>query len=200
MKYTQIPTNTFETLQMNAGILLRDFTPATGEYDPADIIGATTGGVSFNATPEFVDFGEDIDNCPKNMMELKKANGWTVEMSGTLLTVTADTAEMLVAAADTAAGKITPRADLKLTDFIDDLWLVGDYSQINETGGSGSSATTAGFVAIHMMNALSTGGFQIQTTDKGKGQFPFTFTGHVSIDAQDVVPFEIYIKEGTTGS
>ena len=50
-----------------------------------------------------------------------------------------------------------------------------------------------GFVAVHMLNALSTGGFNLQTTDKAKGAFEFEFTGHYSMDAQDKVPFEVYI-------
>ena len=49
------------------------------------------------------------------------------------------------------------------------------------------------------MNALSTGGFQIQTGDKTKGQFAFEYTAHYSMKNQDKVPFEIYIKQdGTT--
>ena len=47
-----------------------------------------------------------------------------------------------------------------------------------------------------MINALNTGGFQIQSTDKAKGQFAFEFTGHYSMDAQDTVPYEIYIQHG----
>ena len=54
----------------------------------------------------------------------------------------------------------------------------------------------AGFVAIHMLNALNTGGFQIQSTDKEKGKFAFEFTGHYSMSAQDTVPYEIYIQQG----
>lgn len=61
MKYTQIPTNTFSALQMNAGIVLSDFDTSTGTVDDADILGATTGGVNVTATPEFTDFGEDVD-------------------------------------------------------------------------------------------------------------------------------------------
>ena len=48
-----------------------------------------------------------------------------------------------------------------------------------------------------MMNSLSTGGFQIKSSDKAKGQFAFEFTGHYSMDAQDTVPFEVYVKAGT---
>ena len=50
------------------------------------------------------------------------------------------------------------------------------------------------------MNALSTGGFQLQTSDKAKGQFAFTYTAHYSMAAQDTVPFEVYIKAGTAES
>lgn len=48
-----------------------------------------------------------------------------------------------------------------------------------------------------MLNALSTGGFQMQTADEAKGQFAFEYTAHYSMSAQDTVPFEIYIKAGT---
>lgn len=190
MKFTQIPTTAMEEMQLNAGILLSSFTPASAEV--SGIIGATTGGIKFSAPPTYSDFGEDIDNCPKNMMELKKQDSVEVKISGTFVTVTAATAKKLMAAADIDSSdqtKIVPRNDLKKEDFAD-LWWVGDYSDKN-------GANNGGFVAIHVMNALNTGGFQLQSGDKRKGQFPFEFTGHYSIDAQDVVPYEVYIKAGT---
>lgn len=191
MKYTQIPENMFQNITLNAGILVTTFTPSTQTI--GDIIGATTGGISFTATPEITDFGEDIDNCPKNTKELARINSWTdVSMSGTFVTVTAASAKKLVAAADLASGDTThviPRNDLVDADF-SDIWWVGDYSNIN-------SGNNAGFCAVHLINALSTGGFQIQSTDREKGQFAFTFTGHYSIETPDTVPFEIYIQGGT---
>ena len=54
MKYTQIPADTFQKLQLNAGILVKNFAPETGTI--TDIVGATSGGVSFTATPTFSDF------------------------------------------------------------------------------------------------------------------------------------------------
>ena len=190
MKFTQIPTTAMEEMQLNAGVLLSSFTPSTAEV--SGIIGATTGGIKFSATPTYSDFGEDIDNCPKNMMELKRQDSVEVKISGTFVTVTTAVAKKLMAAADIGTSdhtKITPRNDLKTEDFAD-LWWVGDYSDKN-------GATNGGFVAIHVMHALNTGGFQLQSGDKSKGQFPFEFTGHYSIDAQDVVPYEVYIKAGT---
>lgn len=192
MKFTQIPTNTFQELQLNAGIIASKFAPATGTIESNDILGATSGGVNFTATPTYTDLGDDVDNCPKNMKELKKLDGWEAKMSGTFLTVNTARAKSLLAAADIGVSdttKVTPRNDVALTDF-DDIWWIGDYSDKN-------GATNGGYIAIHMMNALSTGGFQIQSGDKAKGQFPFEYTAHYSMDAADTVPFEIYIKAGT---
>ena len=192
MKYTKIPETTFQNLQLNAGVLLSAFNPESATVANESIIGATTGGVNFTATPTFSDYGEDIDNCPKNMKELKKLDAWEISMSGTYITVDANAVKTLVGAADVSGNKITPRNDLKLTDFTD-VWWVGDYSDQN-------GETNGGFVAIHMMNTLSTGGFAIKSSDNGKGNFAFTYTAHYSMDAQDTVPFEVYVKAGTAES
>lgn len=192
MKFTRIPETAFQTLQLNAGILLSDFTPGTGTVEETDILGATSGGVNFTATPTYSDFGEDIDNCPVNVLELKKLDSWEVTMSGTFITVDTALAKTLIGAADIGTGdktKVTPRNDVLETDF-SDIWWVGDYSDKNGN-------TNGGYLAIHMLNGLSTGGFQLQSGNRAKGQFSFEFTGHYSIDAQDTVPFEVYVKAGT---
>ena len=192
MKYTKIPETTFKNLQLNAGVLLSTFNPESATVANESIIGATTGGVNFTATPTFSDYGEDIDNCPKNMKELKKLDAWEISLSGTYVTVDANAVKALVGAADVSGNKITPRNDLKLTDFTD-VWWVGDYSDQN-------GETNGGYVAVHMMNALSTGGFAIKSSDNGKGNFAFTYTAHYSMSAQDTVPFEVYVKAGTAES
>ena len=66
-KFTKIPADTFKQLQINAGVVLSEFTPATGTFEPENQIGATTGGVTFSATPTYSDYGSDVDNCPKNI-------------------------------------------------------------------------------------------------------------------------------------
>ncbi len=192
MEFTKIPANTFKELQLNAGVLLSEFTPSTASFQEANLLGATSGGVNFTATPTYSDFGEDIDNCPKNMKELKKLDSWEISMSGTYVTVDANAVKSLVGAADVSVNKITPRNDVLLSDFTD-IWWVGDYSDKN-------GETNGGFVAVHMMNALSTGGFAIQSSDNGKGNFAFTYTAHYSMSAQETVPFEVYVKAGTAES
>lgn len=198
-KFTQIPMDTFKKLQLNAGILTTDFDPATGELTASNIIGATSGGVSFEATPSFSDFGEDIDNCPKNTKELKKLDSWEAKMSGSFVTMDTATAVSVIGTAAVASGdqtKVVPRNSVDAEDF-KDIWWVGDYSDVNEDG---SSAGKAGFIAIKLINALSTGGFKIQSGDKAKGTFEFEYTGHYSIKNIDIVPFELYIKAGSAGA
>ena len=109
------------------------------------------------------------------MKELKKLDQHEVKISGTLVTMNPKTAHLLAAAADVDAqdeSHIVPRNDLDINNDFQDIWLVCDYSSVNE-------GDNAGFVAIHLMNALNTGGFQIKTSDKAKGQFSFEFTGHL---------------------
>ena len=192
MKFRKIPESTFKNIVLNAGVLLSSFTPATPTIEDTNILGATTGGINFTATPSFTDFGEDIDNCPKNMKELKKLDSWEVKLTGTFITSNTSLIALLMGAGDVGTSdttKITPRVDVASADF-KDLWFVCDYSDKN-------GENNGGYCAIKIINALSTGGFSMQSADKGKAQFSFEFTGHVSMSAQTVVPFEVYLKEGT---
>lgn len=187
MKFTKIPTDTFEKLQLNAGILVDNFEPATGTI--GNILGATTGGIQFNTNPEYEDFGEDVDNCPNNMMELKRLTSFDPTVSGTFLTCTAEVIKSLVGAADIDSEdetRVIPRSELVKGDF-SEVWWIGDYSDIN-------SGEDAGFLAIHLMNALNQAGFQIQSGKNAKGQLAFEYHGHYSIDDQETVPFEIYCR------
>ena len=191
MKFTRIPETTFQKLQLNAGILCSAFDPSTGEVEESALLGATSGGVSFNAEPSYSDFGEDIDNAPVNVKELKRLDSWEVTMSGSFITVDINSAKLLIGAADIDASdstKIVPRGELADEDFTD-IWWVGDYSDQN-------GDSDGGFVAIHMLNGLNTGGFSMQSNNRGKGEFAFEFMGHYSLENQSQVPFEVYVKTG----
>lgn len=194
MKYTQVSSTAFEKLQLNAGLLMTSFTPSSATA--ANIFAATSGGVTFASNPQYVDFGEDIDNVPANTKQLKKIDHYEPRMSGTAKTIDSDTVAYLEAASTktTASGvdKFVPRHDIAATDF-HDLWWVGDYTQYN-------GATNGGFIAIKLINALNTGGFQVKSNDDGKGDFSFDFLGHYDISSPDTPPFEIYVKAGSAES
>lgn len=186
-KFTVIPQDTFDGLQLDAGVLLNTFDPATPTA-PADeaIICATTGGITVACVPTFSDLGEDVDNVPNNMKELKHLDGWECTMSTNSLGTSPALIKMALGCADidgTDTSKIVPRADLKQSDF-SDIWWVGDRAD-------------GGMVAVQLKNALSTGGFSLQTTKNGKGQIALTITGHVSINDQKTVPMVFYSADPT---
>lgn len=236
--FTVIPQDTFDNLQTDAGILLKTFNPASpAAPNDSDIICATTGGIQVSCVPTYSDYGEDIDNVPSNMMELKHLDGWECKISTTCLGTSAELIRLALGAADfadatysasadttvnanktyytrtgsgttqspyvytkvtdpsgnpstknyyemTSAGpKVTPRKDLDQGDFTSALWWVGDKAD-------------GGLVAVKLLNALSTGGFTLQTTKNGKGQITLELTGHVSIAAQSTMPMEFYSIAG----
>ena len=182
-RFTVIPQDTFEALQLDAGVLLKNFDP-TDVAEPADedIITATTGGITVTCTPTFSDLGEDVDNVPVNMKELKHLDSWACSLSTTALGTSPELIKFALGCADvdgSNSSKIIPRADLAQTDFASSIWWVGDRAD-------------GGVVAVELKNALSTGGFSLQTTKNGKGQTSVTIEGHVSINAQKTVPMVFY--------
>ena len=183
--FTKVAENTFDELQVDAGVLLKSFDPTDPALVDEDIICATTGGINPTCVPTYSEWAEDVDNAKNNMLEFKRLDGWECTLGFTALNVTPATIRMALGAADIDAdnGKITPRNELKDTDFAD-VWWVGDRSD-------------GGLVAIRLKNALSTAGFSLQTTKGGKGQVAVTLTGHYSVNAQDTVPMEFYVSEGT---
>lgn len=184
MSFKKVKPTTFDELTMNVFMLVSEFDPTTFDFseeiDGSKIIASTTGGVTFTDAPEYTDFGEDIDNCPKNTMELKHKEDGEITISGNLVTVTAETVKMLIGAADITGNKVTQRTDLKQSDFMAELWGITDYGD-------------NGLLAIRMKRVLNTSGFSISTTDQQKGQFAFTFTCHKTIENVTDPAYEIYV-------
>jgi hypothetical protein len=189
--FSIITEEAFNELQVEVGVLLKTFNPASPSTpSSSDIITATTGGITISCTPTYEDFFADVDNAPNNVMEGKRITGWDCKFATTAIGTSPEMIRLSLGAADVtaASGKIEPRRQLKLSDFESSRWWVGDRSD-------------GGLVAIQLKNVLSTGGFSLKTTKNGKGQLAFELTGHVSINAQNEVPMVFYSIEGddTTG-
>ena len=181
-RFTKISQDAFEGMQLDAGMLLNRFDPAHPAA-PADedIICATTGGIKASCVPTFSDLGEDVDNVPNGVKEFKHLDSWESKLEFTSLGTSPRSIKLALGCADIDSqnpSHIIPRRDLKQTDF-SDLWWVGDRAD-------------GGFVAVQLKNALSDGGFSLQTTKNGKGQVACSLMGHVSINAQDEMPMDFY--------
>ena len=115
-------------------------------------------------------------------MEGKTLKGWECKFSFTAVTMTVKSVQLSLDPATVSGNKISPKAELELTDFTDDIWWVGDLGN-------------SGMAAINLKNVLSSGGFSLQTTKDGKGQLSVELQGHVSIAKQDVVPMDFYVAQ-----
>lgn len=187
-KFSAAPTDTFNKIVLGAGMFVDSFVPSTGVA--GDPLFATDGGANFQASPGFIDLADGIDNVPRNTMELMEVDDWSVQITGTGRTVDPDTVALMLGAADvdgTDTTKVTPRNTLKSTDFQTTFWWIGAVAKT----ASGADTT---YIAIHIKRALSTGGMQMQSANRDKAGFPFTFTGHYTIQDPDDVPFEVYVK------
>lgn len=184
-RFTIIANDAFDALQVDAGVILTTY-DVTNPYrvpESDEILATTSGGVNPTCVPTYSDYGDDVDNVPKNMMEFKHLDSWEATMAFTTIKFNAANTKWALGAAETqllanGVTKIAPRRDVLQTDF-KDLWWVGDKAN-------------GGAYAIKLMNALSTGGLNIQSSKNGKGTNAITVTGHVSINHQDVMPMEIY--------
>lgn len=190
-RYTKMNPNDFKRMVWDAGIILDEFDPTDGSFALADIRWATTGENSFSATHELTDLGADINNCPENTAQLQRANPWAAQISGTAVTVDAKQIAEFLGNADIVDASLThivPREDLSIDDFRGK-WLVVNYSNLN-------GETKGGWMAIHIMMALSTDGFSGTFTKNGNGTFPYTLKAFYDMEDMSTVPFEIYIKAG----
>lgn len=190
-RYTKMNPLDFKHMTWEAGIILDEFDPKTGDFSPEDICWATTGDNSFSATRDLTDLGEPINNCPEGTMQLQRAKAWQAQISGTAVTITPEDAAEHLGNADIDKEditKIVPRNDLSIGDF-HDKWFVSNYSELN-------GERKGGYFALHIKNALSIDGFSGTFTKNGNGTFPYTLKSFYDINDMDAVPFEIYIRDG----
>ena len=188
--FTAISSDVFDELQLDAGMLLTNFNPAS-PVKPSndDILATTSGGINIVCQPNYSDLLEDVDNAPANTVEGAHIDGWTSTMSFTSIKFNDSNTKWSLGTATTTNGtgykKIVPNRNVSASDF-NDIWWVGDKAN-------------GGAYAVKLINAISTDGLNIQTTKNGKGTNAFTLTGHPTLTNPDVVPMEFYdITESAT--
>ncbi len=190
---TGLTPTTFENLQLNAGVFLKDFVYDTATSadtlrtmisaaikNRTGTLGATRGGGTFQCTPETRSI--DADGMRYQFVGSTMIDSWDVRMTGTLLEITPENFKDALATADiTKTGNLTTvriRTAIQEEDYIPTLCWVGD--------------TSKGFVLIEIYNALSTTGANFTFTDKGEGTLPFEFVAHqASLEDQEYAPCKI---------
>lgn len=179
MTYSRITNEQFDEMQFDAGVWVRSFNIQSPAVQDSDIICATSGGISLSVVPSIVDLGDGVYMMPKGTAEMLMVTGWTVEASFTTLGFGGGMIQFVLGASDSGADGINPRLDLQDGDF-EDLWWIGDR-------------VDGGLVAIHLLNALSDEGIDIQTERQASGKISVHLTAHASLEEDmEAVPVEIY--------
>lgn len=194
---TGLRPTSFEHLQLNAGIFLKNFdhSAATNAAELKEliadailredgVIGATRGGGTFQCKPETRQLEADGARYAYKGGVLN--DRWVVKLTGTMLEITPENfAGALMGGEITRTGGATvvrARTDIRDADYIPKLCWIGD--------------TSRGFVLIELDNALNISGAAFTFTDKGEGLLPFEFQAHQAdaIDG-DHAPFRIIFFE-----
>lgn len=181
---TRISADAAEKMQMNAGLLLKEF-DVGNPVEPSDdqIVCETTGDFSISCVPETKDFFEDVNNAPINTKEGKQVTGWNCGLSVTALSVTMETLALALGASE-AIGEtgIRPRTTYNMDDFKSLYW-IGDMMDEDK------------LFVVAMDDTVSTGGVSFTSTNQGKGSLSLTLTPHATAAEPEKVPMAFYILE-----
>ena len=165
-KATRITADAAEKLQINAGLLLKNFNVENPvEPKDEDIICDTTGDFSISSTPTMEDFFADINNAPLNTLEGVRVTGWTHTMSVTSVSVTEEMLRIALNASETEdriAGIVPGEKPVHL----DSIYWIGDMADPNK------------LLVIRMKNVLSTNGISFTSRKDGKGGIALNFRAH----------------------
>lgn len=189
-----IRSETFQNLQLNAGIFIKNFTYssiadasalktaiATAITAGTDILGATRGGGTFVATREIRT--PEVDGMRYGFKGSDFVDSVDAYLSTTLIEVTPDSVKACLGnATATTSGKKTTikmHTAIETTDYLTNVCWVGDLAD-------------GRLVLICLENALNTADFTLTFTDKGEGTLAAEFHARqASVNDYDNAPFEI---------
>ena len=195
---TPLRTETFENLQLNAGIFLKNFDYSSIADAAAlkaaiaseiaagtNLLGATRGGGSFVVTRELR--SPEADGKRYGYVGDKFVDSCDAHLSTTLIEMTAQNVKDAFGSASiTTSGKKTT---IKLGTAI------GTSAYMQKLCWAGDLADGR-LVLISLDNALNTADFNLTFTDKGEGTLPVEFHAHQGdVSDYDYAPMEIVYFE-----
>lgn len=189
--------NTAKNMQLDAGLLVRGLTDIlnfNGTIADEKKLGATSGGASFSATPEMRNIFEGIDGAKGNYKDGNVIDNWEITLTATVKEMTAKNLQLAMATADIKSDNdkfdvLTPRMEVKSTDYIDNICWLGTMNGSSEP------------MIIELKNVLNTNGISFTAEDKGSGSVELELKAHFDLSKPNEVPFNIYFpKQGRTVS
>lgn len=190
---TPLRKETYEKLQLNAGITLFNFdysaisnaaslktAIAAAKASGTNLLGATRGGGTFTITREIRQV--EADGVRFRFKGSEIVDSADAYLSETLIEVTPEHIKKVLGNADVTTDgdktTISLRTAIEDEDYLENIVWIGD--------------TSKGFVAICLYNALNTADFTLTFADKSEGTINCEFHAHQGdVDDFDEVPCEI---------
>lgn len=185
--------DTAKNMQLDAGLLVRGLTDIlnfNGTIADEKKLGATSGGASFSATPEMRNIFEGIDGAKGNYKDGNVIDNWEITLTATVKEMTAKNLQLAMATADIKSDDdkfdvLTPRMEVKSTDYIDNICWLGTMNGSTEP------------MIIELKNVMNTNGISFTAEDKGSGSVELELKAHFDLSKPNEVPFNIYFpKQG----
>lgn len=192
---TAVTPNTFSKLQLNAGVLLTNFTYSTAKdatalaalvktaIEGTGCLGATRGGGTFTATPSTREI--EADGKRYGFKGSTIVDSWDIKLTGTILEVTPDNIVKALGSGTSTVDTGNKMTTIKLNtnygadDYLTNVCWVGDTSD-------------GGLVLICLKNALNTTGLSFTFSDKAEGTIPFEFHAYQqNVSELETAPVEI---------
>lgn len=178
---TPIRTETAQNIALNMFVLSTGYTFGSG---PTGELGATTGGGTFTATPEFRVPG--LNGLRKNTKGFMVIDEWEVSLKCSAVELT-EAGLLLAAGYGSSATNanvttITPAQGLVPDSEYADLWVSGNTSD-------------GKIFAICIKNALNNNGVQLSFADKDTGKYDIDVRGNYTAATLDTPPFIIYLDK-----
>lgn len=193
---TPLRSGTFENLQLNAGIFIKNLTIgdtaaalksaiAAAITAGTNILGATRGGGSFNVTKETRQ--PEVDGRRYRFKNDTVVDSIDAYLSTTLVETTPENFALgLGSATVQTTGKkttITMHTAIQDADYINTLCWVGDLAD-------------GSYVVIELLNARNEADFTFTFTDKGEGTLPVEIhASQANVGDYDTAPFNVYFIE-----
>ena len=199
---TALRADTFDNLQLNAGVFLKNFT-LSGTGAPTTVatlktaiataigngntLGATRGGGSFNVTRERRT--PDIDGLRYPFVGGEFIDSSDAYLSTTLVEATPENFALALGSVEkTTSGSVTTikmNTAIDDADYLTNLVWVGDLAD-------------GRLVCIELLNALNTADLQFTFTDKNEGTMGVEFHAHqAEVDDYDQAPFQVIFFAAT---
>lgn len=202
---TALRADTFDKLQLNAGIVLKDLsygsvTDATalktaianiisgGSSPIGELVGATRGGGTFTVTRETRT--PEIDGMRYGFKGSDFVDSTDAYLSTTLIEITPDNVKTLLGSGtSTVSGKKTTvkmNTAISSSDYLTNICWVGDLAD-------------GQLVLICLKNAINTADFTFTYTDKGEGTLAAEFHARqANVGDYDEAPFEVVFFDKPT--